>query len=48
MKHVNTTREKAAETVKKEVTRERHETARRLRRYYLKCLSKVLDGQGNR
>ena len=43
IKHVKNSNELAGETVKIEVLKERQKTAKRLRAYYLKCLSDMLD-----
>ncbi|XP_033108121.1 centrosomal protein of 152 kDa-like isoform X3 [Anneissia japonica] len=41
--HVEKTREHCRETVRKEVIKERHATAKKLRKYYLQCLQQLLD-----
>lgn len=48
LKHVQESNDKAAATVKEEMVRERQNTARRLRKYYMRCLDKVLNSDGSR
>ncbi len=43
LQHVNTSNSRAAVTVQDEVIRDRQKTAKRLRRYYMKCLSQLLE-----
>ncbi|KAM6202479.1 centrosomal protein of 152 kDa [Rhynchocyon petersi] len=44
--YIQESKERAAEMVKAEVLRERQETARKMRRYYLICLQQILQDNG--
>ena len=46
LRHVNDSNTRAAETVREQIIKERQTTARRLRRYYMKCLNHLLDAEG--
>ncbi|XP_063104446.1 centrosomal protein of 152 kDa isoform X3 [Cavia porcellus] len=48
LRYIQESKQRAAEMVKEEVLRERQETARRMRKYYLICLQQILqdDGKG--
>ncbi|XP_038058353.1 centrosomal protein of 152 kDa-like isoform X2 [Patiria miniata] len=47
MKRMNDMRENCRHTVHSEVMKERHNTAKKLRRYYLECLQKFLEEDQN-
>ena len=47
MQHLNCSNERAAETVRSEMVRDRQKTAKRLRKYYMKCLARMLDEDPN-
>ncbi|NXJ73453.1 CE152 protein, partial [Trogon melanurus] len=44
--YIRESKERAAEMIKKEVLRERQETARKMRKYYLTCLQQLLTDNG--
>jgi centrosomal protein CEP152 len=44
--YIQESKERAAEMVKAEVLRERQETARKMRKYYLICLQQILQDDG--
>lgn len=48
LRYLQESKERAAELIKTEVLKERQDTARRMRRYYLTCLQELLEdgGQG--
>ncbi|KAM6409407.1 centrosomal protein of 152 kDa [Rhynochetos jubatus] len=46
--YIRESKERAAEMIKAEVLRERQETARKMRRYYLTCLQQLLTDNGQR
>ncbi|XP_076983924.1 centrosomal protein of 152 kDa isoform X3 [Tamandua tetradactyla] len=46
LRYIQESKERAAEMVKAEVLRERQETARKMRRYYLICLQHILQDNG--
>ena len=46
LRYLQESRERAAEMIRKEVQRERQETARKMRRYYLTCLQELLEDGG--
>ncbi|XP_037358328.1 centrosomal protein of 152 kDa isoform X2 [Talpa occidentalis] len=46
LRYIQESKERAAEMVKEEVLRERQETARRMRKYYLTCLQQILQDNG--
>ncbi|XP_054633053.1 centrosomal protein of 152 kDa isoform X2 [Dunckerocampus dactyliophorus] len=46
LRYLQESRERAAEMIRKEVQRERQDTARTMRRYYLTCLQELLEDGG--
>ncbi|XP_061577597.1 centrosomal protein of 152 kDa isoform X2 [Cololabis saira] len=46
LRYLQESRERAAETIRMEVQRERQDTARKMRRYYLTCLQELLEDGG--
>lgn len=46
LRYVQESRERAAEMIRIEVQRERQDTARKMRRYYLTCLQELLEDGG--
>ncbi|XDV52723.1 hypothetical protein PO909_021400 [Leuciscus waleckii] len=46
LRYLQESKERAAELIRTEVLRERQDTARRMRRYYLTCLQELLDDGG--
>ncbi|XP_073687907.1 centrosomal protein of 152 kDa [Garra rufa] len=46
LRYLQESKERAAELIKTEVLRERQDTARRMRRYYLTCLQELLEDGG--
>ncbi|XP_073329008.1 centrosomal protein of 152 kDa isoform X2 [Pagrus major] len=46
LRYLQESRERAAEMIRKEVQRERQDTARKMRRYYLTCLQELLEDGG--
>lgn len=44
--YIRESKERAAEMIKVEVLRERQETARKMRKYYLTCLQQLLTDNG--
>ncbi|XP_006500536.1 centrosomal protein of 152 kDa isoform X7 [Mus musculus] len=46
LRYIQESKERAAEMVKAEVLRERQETARKMRNYYLSCLQQILQDNG--
>ncbi|KAM5245155.1 centrosomal protein of 152 kDa isoform 3-T5 [Hipposideros larvatus] len=46
LRYIQESKERAAEMVKTEVLRERQETARKMRKYYLICLQQILQDNG--
>ncbi|XP_066132981.1 centrosomal protein of 152 kDa [Saccopteryx bilineata] len=46
LRYIQESKERAAEMVKAEVLRERQDTARKMRRYYLTCLQQILQDNG--
>ncbi|XP_058440767.1 centrosomal protein of 152 kDa isoform X3 [Marmota monax] len=46
LRYIQESKERAAEMVKAEVLRERQETARKMRKYYLICLQQILQDNG--
>ncbi|XP_076785790.1 centrosomal protein of 152 kDa isoform X4 [Arvicanthis niloticus] len=46
LRYIQESKERAAEMVKAEVLRERQETARKMRKYYLSCLQQILQDDG--
>ncbi|KAK7117828.1 hypothetical protein R3I94_023148 [Phoxinus phoxinus] len=46
LRYLQDSKERAAELIRTEVQRERQDTARRMRRYYLTCLQELLDDGG--
>ncbi|XP_042798046.1 centrosomal protein of 152 kDa isoform X7 [Panthera leo] len=46
LRYIQESKERAAEMVKAEVLRERQETARKMRKYYLTCLQQILQDNG--
>ena len=46
LRHVSTSNELAADTVRAAVLRERHKTSMRLRKYYMMCLAELLEDDG--
>ncbi|KAM4829638.1 centrosomal protein of 152 kDa isoform 3-T4 [Thomomys bottae] len=46
LRYIQESKERAAEIVKAEVLRERQETARKMRKYYLICLQQILQDDG--
>nr|XP_048315517.1 centrosomal protein of 152 kDa isoform X6 [Myodes glareolus] len=46
LRYIQESKERAAEMVKAEVLRERQETARKMRKYYLTCLQQILRDNG--
>ncbi|KAM9646384.1 centrosomal protein of 152 kDa [Trichechus inunguis] len=46
LRYIQESKERAAEMVKAEVFRERQETARKMRKYYLVCLQQILQDNG--
>ncbi|XP_055991348.1 centrosomal protein of 152 kDa [Sorex fumeus] len=46
LRYIQESRERAAEMVKAEVLRERQETSRKMRKYYLICLQQILHDNG--
>ncbi|KAL1785749.1 centrosomal protein of 152 kDa isoform X1 [Sigmodon hispidus] len=46
LRYIQESKERAAEMVKAEVLRERRETARKMRKYYLTCLQQILQDNG--
>uniref|UniRef100_A0A2K5JSL9 CEP152 CEP63 binding coiled coil domain-containing protein n=1 Tax=Colobus angolensis palliatus TaxID=336983 RepID=A0A2K5JSL9_COLAP len=46
LRYIQESKERAAEMVKTEVSRERQETARKMRKYYLICLQQILQDDG--
>nr|XP_006819677.1 PREDICTED: centrosomal protein of 152 kDa-like [Saccoglossus kowalevskii] len=43
--YINESRDRCAETVRSEVIKERHSTAKKLRKYYLQCLHQLLEDE---
>ncbi|XP_043933527.1 centrosomal protein of 152 kDa isoform X2 [Protopterus annectens] len=46
LRYIHESKERAAEILRKEVLRERQETARKMRKYYLICLQQLLSDSG--
>lgn len=46
MVYLQESRERAAEVIQAEVQRERRDTARKMRHYYLSCLQELLEDGG--
>ncbi|XP_013365757.1 PREDICTED: centrosomal protein of 152 kDa isoform X2 [Chinchilla lanigera] len=46
LRYIQESKQRAAEMVKEEVLRERQETARKMRKYYLICLQQILQDDG--
>ncbi|XP_065415462.1 centrosomal protein of 152 kDa isoform X6 [Chrysemys picta bellii] len=46
LRYIHESKERAAEMIKAEVLRERQETARKMRKYYLICLQQLLNDDG--
>lgn len=46
VRYVHESKERAAEIIQAEVLRERQETARKMRKYYLVCLQQLLIDDG--
>lgn len=46
LRYLQESRERAAEMLRAEVQRERQDTARKMRRYYLTCLQELLEDGG--
>lgn len=46
LRYLQESRERAAEMIRVEVQRERQDTARKMRRYYLTCLQELLEDGG--
>lgn len=46
LRYLQESKERAAELIRAEVLRERQDTARRMRRYYLTCLQELLEEGG--
>lgn len=46
MRYLHESRERAAEMIRVEVQRERRDTARKMRHYYLTCLQELLEDGG--
>lgn len=46
LRYIHESKERAAEMIKAEVLRERQETARKMRKYYLICLQQLLSDHG--
>lgn len=46
LRYLQESRERAAEMIRTEVQRERQDTARKMRRYYLTCLQELLKDGG--
>ncbi|XP_061078065.1 centrosomal protein of 152 kDa [Conger conger] len=46
LKYLQESKERAAEMIRQEVLRERRDTARKMRRYYLSCLQELLQDAG--
>ncbi|XP_036042488.1 centrosomal protein of 152 kDa [Onychomys torridus] len=46
LRYIQESKERAAEMVKAEVLRERQQTARKMRKYYLTCLQQILQDNG--
>ncbi|XP_033997884.1 centrosomal protein of 152 kDa-like [Trematomus bernacchii] len=46
LRYLQESQERAAEMIRVEVQRERQDTARRMRRYYLTCLQELLEDGG--
>ncbi|XP_008267278.3 centrosomal protein of 152 kDa isoform X14 [Oryctolagus cuniculus] len=46
LRYIQESKERAAEMVKAEVLRERQDTARKMRKYYLTCLQQILQDNG--
>nr|XP_045013317.1 centrosomal protein of 152 kDa isoform X2 [Jaculus jaculus] len=46
LRYIQESKERAAEIIKAEVLRERQETARRMRKYYMICLRQILQDNG--
>lgn len=46
LRYLQESKERAAELIRTEVLRERQDTARRMRRYYLTCLQELLEDGG--
>lgn len=46
LRYLQESRERAAEMIRMEVQRERQDTARKMRRYYLTCLQELLEDGG--
>lgn len=46
LRYLQESKERAAELIRTEVMRERQDTARRMRRYYLTCLQELLEDGG--
>lgn len=46
LRYLQESRERAAEMIRNEVQRERQDTARKMRRYYLTCLQELLEDGG--
>ncbi|XP_049578853.1 centrosomal protein of 152 kDa isoform X8 [Syngnathus scovelli] len=46
LRYLQESRERAAEMIRTEVLRERQDTARKMRRYYLTCLQELLEDDG--
>lgn len=46
LRYLQESRERAAEMIRTEVQRERQDTARKMRRYYLTCLQELLEDGG--
>lgn len=46
LRYIHESKERAAEIIKTEILRERQETARKMRKYYLVCLQQLLIDDG--
>lgn len=46
LRYLQESRERAAEMIRREVQRERQDTARKMRHYYLTCLQELLEDGG--
>ncbi|KAM9570439.1 centrosomal protein of 152 kDa-like [Salvelinus alpinus] len=46
LRYLQQSKERAAEVIRVEVMRERQDTARKMRRYYLTCLQELLEDGG--
>lgn len=47
LRYLKETKERSAELIRAEVMKERQDTARKMRRYYLTCVQELLEDEGH-